>query len=292
MQSMTGYGRGYAEQDGSSVTIEISAVNHKQRDIRFTLPPELNALEGKLKKQVTDAITRGSLYITLEYNLAPEEKAEQIKVDKTIAGKVIQQLREIARHNDLPETITPDSLINVPGLLEVQSSSLPADKISQLAHNALIQAIDNLSSSRSREGESMATDLQQRIDRLSTMLDTAEKGRHQILNAYKKQLQKRIQELGINLATDDQRVVQEAAFAAQKSDISEELVRLRSHLNRFKEKLYSDDAVGRELYFVTQELLREINTLGSKTRDTEVADAAINFKTELDSIREQVLNIE
>jgi len=292
MQSMTGYGRGYSEQDGSSVTIEISAVNHKQRDIRFTLPPELNALEGKLKKQVTDAITRGSLYINLEYNLAAEEKAEQIKVDKTIAGKVIQQLRAIARQHDLPEEITPDSLINVPGLLEVQSTSLPKDKIGQLARDALAKAVDNLISARRQEGESMAADLQQRIDKLSSMLNTAEKGRDQVLNSYKQQLQKRMHDLGIDLATDDQRVLQEAAFAAQKSDISEELVRLRTHLDRFNEKLHSDDAVGRELYFITQEILREINTLGSKTRDTDVSDVAINFKTELDSIREQVLNIE
>ena len=292
MQSMTGYGRGYSEQDGSSVTIEISAVNHKQRDIRFTLPPELNALEGKLKKQVTDAITRGSLYINLEYNLAAEEKAEQIKVDKTIAGKVIQQLRAIARQHDLPEEITPDSLINVPGLLEVQSTSLPKDKIGQLARDALAKAVDNLISARRQEGESMAADLQQRIDKLSSMLNTAEKGRDQVLNSYKQQLQKRMHDLGIDLATDDQRVLQEAAFAAQKSDISEELVRLRAHLDRFNEKLHSDDAVGRELYFITQEILREINTLGSKTRDTDVSDVAINFKTELDSIREQVLNIE
>ena len=292
MQSMTGYGRGYAEMNGSTVTIEISAVNHKQRDIRFTLPPELNALEGKLKKQVTDAITRGSLYISLEYNLAAEEKAEQIKVDKTIAGKVIQELREIARQHNLPEEITPDALINVPGLLEVQNTSLPTDKISRLSREVLSQAIDNLISARRREGENMAEDLEQRIDRLSAMIDTAEKGREQVLNSYKKQLQKRMQDLGIDIGTDDQRVLQEAAFAAQKSDISEELVRLRSHLNRFKEKLYSNEAVGRELYFITQEILREINTLGSKTRDTDISEVAINFKTELDSIREQVLNIE
>ncbi|MFW6414557.1 MAG: YicC/YloC family endoribonuclease [Verrucomicrobiota bacterium] len=293
MLSMTGYGRGYAEEHGNCVTIGISAVNHKTRDIRFNLPPELNALEGRLKRQVTESIKRGSVYITLEYELSPEHKAEQTSIDKYLAGRVINELKEIAREHELNREISPAALVNVPGVVEVKTQAVPAEILANLAATALNEALQQLVAARKQEGEELSKDFDARLLTLMQIVKQIEANQTDVLQAYKKQLQNRMTELGVELTGDDQRLVQEAAWMAQKADISEEITRLKTHLDRFRNDLSVDDQpVGRGLYFISQEILREINTLASKSRDTTIADHAIDFKTELERIREQVLNIE
>lgn len=292
MLSMTGYGRGYAEERGNSVTVEVSAVNHKHRDIRFNLPPELTILEGKLKGRVAETVTRGSVYISLEYELSPEYKAAQTTVNKRLAGRLIEDLKEIAAENGLDPEIAPEALLNVPGIVEVQARAFPSRILENLGVEALEEALNGLTATRRREGEELRKDFARRLENLQRLLEQIEANRGEVLHAYKEQLQQRIRELGVEVPVNDQRLAQEAAYAAQKADITEEVTRLKAHLLRFKTDLSGSEPVGRELYFVTQEILREINTLGSKTRDTDVADHAINFKTELERIREQVLNIE
>jgi len=292
MQSMTGYGRGYAEKNGSSVTIEVSSVNHKQRDIRFSLPPELGTLEGMLRGQIASKVIRGSLSVVLEYELAPEYRTEQTQIDQAVAGQLIKQVRDLAQHHQLKSEISPGHLLSVPGVVEVKQNAIPTDLIKELSENALISALEQLNNVRQKKKKNLAADLKNRLDKLTRILDRIEEERGDVLAYHKEQLQKRIAEMGMEVSADDQKLAQEAAYAAQKADISEEVVRLKSHLKRFNDKLNSEEAVGRELYFISQELMREINTLGAKTRNTSVADQAINFKTELDRVREQVFNIE
>jgi uncharacterized protein (TIGR00255 family) len=292
MNSMTGFGRGLAEQGGNSVVVEVAAVNsRKQTDIRIIMPRELSALEPLLKQRVLERVSRGTFAVTVQYTLAPEQRAASLGIDATYAAEVARRLREVAVAAGIEPHLTLADLLLVPGVLR-DAAAVPGDAVRDLVVEALDEALDGTRNMQRVEGEKLRHDLENRLaairDRVQSMAVRADEA----LLQQQKRLRERIALLGVELPLDDERLAREVAFYAEKSDITEEVVRLGSHLDQFIDLLDQDRDVGRELEFLCQEMNREATTIGSKTTETGIAELVISLKAELARIREQALNIE
>ena len=292
MHSMTGYGRGMAEREGTRVAVQIAAVNSKkQAEIRFSIPRELGGLEPFVRKQLKERVERGSLNVGLSYELGPEWRGRSVVLDLEVASHVLAELREFARREHLAIDIRVGELVAVPGVVQHQNE-LPDDLLRELAQEAITKAVDELDVMRDAEGAALAADLKGRCAKLQGLAAEVAARADLAQTQHHDRLRERIAKLGLELATDDERLAREVAFHVDRSDVTEELVRLRSHFEQFTALLEQAGAVGRKLDFIAQEMSREIGTLGAKTIDSEISTQVIDFKVELGRIREQVLNVE
>ncbi len=292
MQSMTGYGRATAERDGTRVTVQIAAVNSKkQAEIRCSMPRELGGIEPFVRQELQARIERGSLNVNLAYELGPDWRGRAVSLDLDVAGHVLAELREFAARHGLAADIRVGELLAVPGVTQ-QRTDLPDELLQELALAALGQAIDELNAMRRAEGLTLARDLRERCAAMQADVAAVAERADLAQIQHRDRLIERIAKLGIELATDDERLAREVAFCVDRSDITEEIVRLRSHLDQFAALLGEDGAVGRKLDFLGQEIGREIGTLGAKTADTAISERVIDFKVELGRVREQLLNVE
>ena len=292
MHSMTGYGRGMAEREGTRVAVQIAAVNSKkQAEIRFSIPRELGGLEPFVRKQLKERVERGSLNVGLSYELGPEWRGRSVVLDLEVASHVLAELREFARREHLAIDIRVGELVAVPGVVQHQNE-LPDDLLRELAQEAITKAVDELDVMRDAEGAALAADLKGRCATLQGLAAEVAARADLAQTQHHDRLRERIAKLGLELATDDERLAREVAFHVDRSDVTEELVRLRSHFEQFTALLEQAGAVGRKLDFIAQEMSREIGTLGAKTIDSEISTQVIDFKVELGRIREQVLNVE
>jgi uncharacterized protein (TIGR00255 family) len=292
MNSMTGFGRSLAEQDGNTVVIEVAAVNsRKQTDIRVIIPRELSALEPLLKQRVLERVSRGTFTVTLQYSLAPAQRAASLGIDTAYAIEVARRLREVASAAGIEPRLTLADLLLVPGVLR-DAAAVPGEGVRELAFEALDDALDGMRNMQRVEGEKLRHDLENRLAAIGDRVQSIAVRADEALVHQQKRLHERIALLGVDLPLDDERLAREVAFYAEKSDITEEVVRLRSHLDQFTDLLDEDRDVGRELEFLCQEMNREATTVGSKTTETGIAELVISLKAELARIREQVLNVE
>lgn len=292
MNSMTGFGRGVAEQDGSTVVVEVAAVNsRKQSDIRVIMPRELSAIEPQFRQRIQERVSRGTLAVTVQYSLAPERRAESLVIDLRLGAEAARRLRELAVAAGLEPRLTLADLLAVPGVVGSSAES-PAEQVRELAAEALEEALDGLRTMQRAEGEKLRHDLENRLATIRDRVESIAVRADEALLLQRQRLQERIAVLGVDLPIDDERLAREVAFYAEKSDITEEVVRLRSHLDQFADLLEEDRDVGRELEFLCQEMNREATTVGSKTTETGIAELGISMKAELARIREQVMNVE
>lgn len=291
MKSMTGYGRATASADGCQVTIEISAVNsRKQVDMRFTIPRELGMLEPILRKIILEKLSRGSIQVVLSYKLDDSAQQAIQSIDHKKFALVSKELKSLAAAAGLPEPTICDILL-VPGVLS--DTSLDCQELIQnLSTQALQDALADLDKSRVEEGLRLKDDLMERGKLLTELVEKIAARADDAVILQKARLQERIEKLGVEITLDDERLVKELAFHVEKADITEETVRLQSHLVKYKELLNSEDDAGRNLDFLGQEMNREANTLSAKTADMDIATYALTLKTEIARIREQVMNIE
>lgn len=293
MISMTGFGRAEVTRNGNTVTVEVSAVNsRKQRDVRVNLPRELTAFEPLIKKAVLERVQRGTVGITVNYSLSPELRAESIVIDVDVAAHVAEKLRALAKAAGAEMKLSVADLLEIPGVL-VETGSTPLEALEEPLEEALGSALDGLHETRMAEGEHLKRDLYARLATMRDILGTIDERRDQAFVRQRDRLVERIETLGLELDTSDERLAKEVAFCAEKCDVTEEVVRLESHLSQFRDLVETEDKdVGRELDFLCQEMNREATTIGSKAADTEVAERSIALKAELARVREQVMNIE
>lgn len=292
MNSMTGFGRGVAEQDGSTVVVEVAAVNsRKQSDLRVVVPREVSAIEPLLRQRVQERVNRGSLTVTVQYSLPPERRAEALVIDVRLGVEAAHRLRELATAAGLEPRLTLADLLAIPGVVGNTAES-PAEWVRDLATDALDDALDALRTMQRTEGEKLRHDLENRLATIRDRVESIALRADEALLLQRQRLQERIAVLGVDLPLDDERLAREVAFYAEKSDITEEIVRLRSHLDQFADLLDEDRDVGRELEFLCQEMNREASTVGAKTTETGIAEIGISMKAELARIREQVMNVE
>ena len=291
MKSMTGYGRATAEANGNQATVEVSAVNsRKQVDMRFTLPRELNALEPMLRQSIQQQLSRGSLNVVVSYKLNEENRHLQAAVDMPAALAAAKMLTELARRAGLQPPTVQD-IISFPGVISENMSSTLAP-LQNLVQQALDAALTDLSAMRDKEGAALREDLLARGRTIAALVERIAARGDDALVLQRQRLRDRIAALGVELTLDDERLTKELTFYAERADITEEIVRLQSHLAQYEELLNSDSTPGRNLDFLGQEMSREANTLSAKTADLAITNDVLAIKAELARIREQIMNIE
>ncbi|KXG75977.1 YicC/YloC family endoribonuclease [Thermotalea metallivorans] len=292
IKSMTGFGRGEARDSERLFTVEMKSVNHRYNDIVVRMPKRLTYLEEKMKDMVRNEIKRGrvEIYVTLE-NLGTGDT--KISLNHPLAAQYYQCLREIKNSFEVKDDISVSLFSKFPDVFIIESREEDEDEIWQCLKNAANQALEALVAMRIAEGEKLALDIRSRCDYIENIVRIIEERSPEVVQAYKTKLKERIREmLEEAVAVDDYRLSMEAAIYADRSNITEEIVRLNSHIAQLRKSLKESQPIGRKLDFLIQEMNREINTIGSKANDLEIINYVVDVKSELEKIREQVQNIE
>jgi len=290
--SMTGFGRGEAVLDDTRVTTEVIGLNHRFLDISVRLPAALASLETQLRRHLKKRLARGRITVTVDLMSTKVSSATPTIIDAELARRYADQLRELAAQTHLVDDISVMGVINMPGVTNAVSESVDADGLAPTVTESLTIALDAFDEVRATEGAALREDLELRIGGISEKAEAVHKRIPDVVEAYRDRLDARIQEMGNLNSVDPDRVALEVAMFADKCDVSEEVVRLRSHIEQFREILRGDKSAGRLLDFLCQEMHREISTIGAKGRDSNVSHLVVKVKGDLEKIREQVQNIE
>jgi uncharacterized protein (TIGR00255 family) len=292
MKSMTGYGRGESAQHGFKVTIEVSSVNRKQTEIAVNLPRDLEVLEAQIRDQINRRVARGRVTVRVSVHAAVSA-AGKMRINTELARAYARELRALAKSLHLAEAVTLDMLTRAPGVLQPAEEIREAEELWPATEKALNAALDILLKMREREGAHLAKDLRSRVTNLRAGVRRVQIRAPQATERYREQLLARIKSAGLETpGLEDERLVKEIFYFADRSDISEELTRLQSHFQQFDDCVKSTEPVGRTLDFLSQEINREINTIGSKANDSEISREVVLLKAELEKFREQVQNVE
>jgi len=287
---MTGYGRGQVPCGENRVSVEIQTVNKRQSEILINLPSEFAALESDLRTKVDKQLHRGRISVTV----AVTGSATGIKpaINETLAQTYLDQFRRLQTTLSIPGDITIETILRSPGVVSVAEKSAFTPESRGAVENALDIALVQLLQMRAKEGANLHKDLTRRIRSIRQAMTKIKKLQARVSKRYRELLLERIRKAGIDLKFDDDRLVKEVAFFAERSDFSEELTRLESHLDQFTETADKNEAIGRTLEFITQEIGRELNTLTSKANDAEISQMIVHCKAELEKVREQIQNVE
>lgn len=291
VRSMTGFGRGEASGDYGKVVIEIKSVNHRFSEVVMRYPKELIALEERTRALVAKHVIRGRIDVFLNW----EESRSQrriVEVDRDLAQAYYRACRELEGLTETTGRIDAAFLARLPDVLRVTEEPENIDAIWVLMAQALEQAVAGLVAMREVEGAKLGLDLSERATAVERYTDRIATHAPAMIEAYRNQLRERLNELLAPNTVDEQRLAMEVAILADRSAITEELVRLGSHCQQLRDMLATGESIGRKLDFLLQEMNREINTIGSKVSDPTVTALVIEVKSELEKIREQAQNIE
>jgi len=292
MKSMTGCWRGECARDGSKVTVEISSVNRKQAEIALGLPRDLEPLEPRLRDEINRCISRGRLNVRVALQTATGRGRGAARFDLDLAKSYGREFTRLAKVLKLSDAVTLDLVARAPGVMQMNEPDLDPEALWPAVDKALRQALSALVKMREREGAHLKKDLQSRIAAISRAVVRVAQRAPESQRRYREQLLERVKAAGLDLPADDERLVKEAVLFADRSNISEELTRLQSHLQQFEDCMQSAEPVGRTLDFLSQEMNREVNTIGSKANDAAISREVVQMKTELEKFREQVQNVE
>ncbi len=291
-RSMTGFGRAVGTVDGDNITIELSSVNHRYFDCSVRLPAPWITLEQPLREWVREKVNRGKISVSIRRDNGGNSTL-QVKYDANIAQQYISASESLAQALYTPEArLSLDVLAQLEGVFYQEESKQDLELITNELQAIFNRALEQYQSGREREGEALKTDLLARLQLIEESIVAIENRRPEILEAYENRLRDRMQELNTEIGLSEDRIAMEVAMMAEKTDTHEELIRLQSHLEHGRALLDSKEAMGRDLNFLSQEIQREINTLGSKLRDIEVTREVLTMKSELEKLREQIQNIE
>jgi uncharacterized protein (TIGR00255 family) len=289
LKSMTGYGQGSASGETFSVSIDMRSVNNRNLDIHWRSPQELASLEIPLKKQIQSVLSRGRVDVTISFS---QTNPVEYEINRSLVQGYVEALRTIRDEFGLggePDLATIARLPNV--LIPVSTHGL-TDEVVQGIEQALTQAIVSLIAMRAVEGQQLQKEILSRIDGIEAHLVIIESNVEGLIDAYREKLKKRLAEILDKKVVDETRLAQEVAFLAERSDITEEIARLRSHISQLRELVSGEDEIGKKLDFLLQETNREANTILSKSTELSICDAAIAIKTEVEKLREQAQNVE
>lgn len=289
MKSMTGYGRGVLEQNDRYYSVEIKSVNHKYSDITVKLPRNLSSMEDKIRKQVQTKINRGKIDVFVTF-LNYSEEGKKIVINKQLAKDYIGEINSLCNVVGLENNISLAELIKLPDVLTIENIEAD-DIIEEELLNATCNALEEFCYSREVEGNRIKQDLLDRILRISKKTEEISAYSSGLVKEYIVKLEERIKEL-LQTDVDKARLAQEVVIFSDKCSVEEELTRLRSHIAQFKELIERQEAVGKNLDFLVQEINRELNTIGSKANKLEITNLVVECKTILEDIREQIQNIE
>jgi uncharacterized protein (TIGR00255 family) len=289
--SMTGYGRGEAAGNGIVVEVELSSVNRKQFDLRLNLPRALVASEPQVSKLVRARVSRGAVngIVRVERDAGA---SGGVRVDMDRAEAYVKSLRNAGITLELDDDLSLSQLLRLPDVVVYDDALHSSEGLLPLLKKAVKQALGELVAMRSEEGKALDADIRRRLAKLEKVVGQIEKLAPSVPRRHRKALLGRLESAGLPVDLSDERIAKEIALFADRSDITEEITRLRSHFGQAEKLLGSREPTGRALDFLCQEFLREINTIGSKANDARLAKHVINFKSELERVREQVQNVE
>jgi uncharacterized protein (TIGR00255 family) len=291
---MTGFGRAKREAAGVTIEVEARSVNHRHLDLRIRLPQSLSERESSLRQHVQSALSRGKVDVVV--SLVAEGAGSTLEIDEEMAAGYVEASRRLQREYALEGALDVSSLMGLPGVTRLVETVADAESLYGPAGEAVATAIEALISMRATEGAALASELEGRLATIDELSARFEARAEEVVEVARQRLRKRAEQIQRDVGIlDEARLHQEIVIAADRLDITEELVRLRSHVEQFRETLASAGPgapVGRRLDFLLQELGREANTVGSKASDAPLAQDVVELKTELERIREQVQNIE
>jgi uncharacterized protein (TIGR00255 family) len=291
MHSMTGFGRGEAIADGIVWRAEASSVNRKQLELVVSLPRELSELEIPIRNRCAARLSRGRVQVSISMDEGAGS-ASRLRVDETLAQQYAEALQHLAQKLHISPTLSLTEMTRWPGVFSIEQTSWIAEQALPHLEKAVDAALTQMLAMRQAEGLNLKTDISGRLDALQIMLRDARALAPQIIERQRDMLRQRLADAGLPLPLDDERLVKEIALFADRSDTTEEQTRAESHIAQFRTYMDSGEPVGRSLDFLSQELFREFNTMGSKANHAQLAQLVVRAKTELEKIREQVQNVE
>ena len=291
IKSMTGFGRCEHVQGNRKFTVEIKAVNHRYFDVNIKMPKKFNFFESAIRSVMKEYIQRGKVdvFITCEDDT---ENNFSLKYNENIAGEYLKYYRRMAEHFGLKDDITVSVLGTCPEVFAMEEQTVDEEEIWALLETALRGALKQFVETRTREGENLRNDLIGKLDGMLRDVDAVETRYPQVLEEYRFRIREKVDTLLGDSQMDESRLAAEVILYADKICTDEETVRLRSHIEGMKAELLQGGSIGRKLDFIAQEMNREANTILSKANDLQTSNLAINLKTEIEKVREQIQNIE
>ena len=288
---MTGYGRGEADHAGKKISVELNSVNRKQSDIVINLPRDLAMLEPRIRQAINEKVSRGRMNVVVGLQEGTNG-VSALALDTALARSYHNAMLTLQKELSAPGEITIGTILQAPGVMRSPEHTMDADDAWPIVQRALNTALGDLVKMREREGKHLAKDLIHRLKTLRKEIKEVRALYPDVVKKYRSVLRERLEKAGLDLALDDERLLKEVTIFADRSDISEELTRLESHLAQFAHHLRKNEPVGRTLEFITQEIFRELNTLGAKSNDAQISQHVVACKSELEKIREQIQNLE
>jgi uncharacterized protein (TIGR00255 family) len=291
VRSMTGYGRGEIQAPSGACVVEVRSLNHRYCEIGVKSPRGFGAIENRIRETVRSRFIRGrfDVHVTVDYATI---SSRRIVIDYGLARQLYLALTDLGRELGLSGQINLSTLLDLREIAHVEENEHHAEDLWPAVHEALDIAVANLETMRFTEGEALGRDILQRIHLIEAWLEQIKSRLPALLSEYRQKLEARISRLFGDVEIDPTRLAQEVVFFTERSDVTEEMTRLNTHLAEFKRLLQVNEPVGRKLDFLLQEMNREINTTSSKVADSDVAVLVVDIKSELERIREQAQNIE
>ncbi len=291
IKSMTGFGRGASESEASSFIVEIKTVNHRYFEINARMPRTLISLEDGIRKYVNDKIKRGKVDIFITQNQGANQDMSVV-VNESLAENYVEVLHSLRDKYDLRDDISATTLARFPEVLKLEQKEEDLEKTWKILLPAVEEAVHNLVSMRQQEGEKLLIDITKRCECISSNVDIISKRVPEVTEAYRARLLKKVEEILAEKSIDENRIAMEVVLQADKSCVDEEIVRLKSHVAQVIKTFKLGEPIGRKLDFIVQEMNREANTIASKVNDLELTNIALDIKSDIEKIREQVQNIE
>ena len=293
MKSMTGFGSGTATKDGITCTVEIKTVNARFLDLFIRSPKQINPFESIIRGLVQDRITRGKVEVSVSIQDAGE-RPKTFTIN-SVLRKQIQELLVQEEFYDDPKKVPLQAVNSISNeWIQQQDTPIAEDVLSEIVKESTTQALDALIAMRTVEGKHIEQDLLSRITTLENIIKSIDENKAGAVDAYREHIKGKIQEYLVSLeaSISEDRFLQEIALLADKTDITEEIVRFTSHVVQLKNTLVDENSIGRKVDFILQEMNREVNTIGSKAMDSSITEFVVQLKCELEKIREQVQNVE
>jgi len=293
IKSMTGFGRVEAVTAGKRIQVEMKSLNHRYLEISLRMPATLFPMETEIKKKIGERFSRGKVEVSIRMdNESIQDGAQTLTLNLPLVRQYYSLLCQIKDELHLPDEVTLDMMSGFRDLYVPKDVEEDLGGLWKGLEAVLSETMDKLTEMRITEGEALGRDLTCRMNKIQKLLQVIALRAPEVVIEYRQRLNDRVRELTQGMIIDEARIHQEVAILAEKSDITEEVVRLESHIGQFMELLRGEDAIGRKVDFLIQEMNREINTIGSKSGDGETARHVIEIKSELAKVREQIQNVE
>ncbi len=291
IKSMTGFGRCEITENDRKFTVEMKSVNHRYLDVNIKMPKKLNFFESAIRNELKNYISRGKVDVFITYEDYTENNTT-IRYNKEVAGEYMKYLKQMAEDFGLDDDIRVSALSRYPEVLTMEEATMDEEELWKGLQKAIVGASEGFVQTRIAEGENLKEDLIGKLDHMLELVDFISERSPQIIKEYREKLATKVQEMIGDVQVDEARLLTEVTIFADKSCVDEELVRLRSHIETTKKTLEAGGSIGRKLDFIAQEMNREANTTLSKSNDLEISNCAIELKTEIEKVREQIQNIE